>query len=68
MRLTKSQITLLSQYFADLSKILFGSTVVGYFIPNTTDLITPSVFLAGIIVGLVCLLISIDLARELPTP
>jgi hypothetical protein len=68
MRLTKSQESLLSQYFADLSKILFGSTVVGYFIPNTTDLITPSVFLAGVIVGLVCLFLSSDLARNLPTP
>jgi hypothetical protein len=68
MRLTKSQESLLSQYFADLSKILFGSTVVGYVIPNTTQLITPSVFLAGVIVGLVCLFISLDLARELPIP
>ncbi len=68
MSLTKSQASLLWQYFADLSKILFGSTVVGYVIPNTTDLITPAAFLAGVIVGLVCLLISLDLARELPTP
>jgi hypothetical protein len=68
MRLTKSQESLLSQYFADLSKILFGSTVIGYFLPNTADLITPSAFLAGVIVGLVCLLISLDLARELSTP
>jgi hypothetical protein len=58
MRLTKSQESLLSPYFADLSKILFGSTVVGYVIPNTTSLITPSAFLAGVIVGLVCLLIT----------
>jgi hypothetical protein len=68
MRLTKSQESLLSQYFADLSNILFGSTVVGYVIPNTTDVITPSVFLAGVIVGLVCLSISLDLARDLPIP
>jgi len=32
MTLTKSQESLLSRYFADLSKILFGSTVVGYVI------------------------------------
>ena len=68
MSLTKSQASLLSHYFADLSKILFGSTVVGYVIPNTTDYVTPAAFLAGVIVGLVCLLISVDLARELPTP
>jgi hypothetical protein len=45
MRLTKGQESLLSQYVADLSNILFGSTVVGYVIPNTTDLITPAAFL-----------------------
>jgi hypothetical protein len=68
MRLTTSQESWLSPYCADLSNILFGSTVVGYVIPNTTDLITPSAFLAGVIVGLVCLLISVDLARDVPTP
>jgi hypothetical protein len=68
MRLTKSQESWLSPYCADLSNILLGSTVVGYFVPNTTDLITPSAFLAGAIVGLVCLLISVDLARDVPTP
>jgi hypothetical protein len=66
MTLTKSQLSLLSQYFADLSKILFGSTVVGYFIPGA-GLVTPPVFLSGVIVGVVCLLISLDLAREAPT-
>jgi hypothetical protein len=30
MRLTKAQLMLLSQYFSDVSKILFGSTVIGY--------------------------------------
>lgn len=66
MTLTKSQMALLSHYFADLSKIIFGSTVVGYFIPGA-GLITPPVFLSGVIVGVVCLLISLDLAREAPT-
>jgi len=66
MTLTKSQLALLSQYFADLSKIVFGSTVVGYFIPGAS-LVTPPVFLSGVIVGVVCLLISLDLAREAPT-
>jgi hypothetical protein len=67
MRLTKAQLMLLSQYFSDVSKILFGSTVIGYFIPSSAGLITLPVFFAGVIVGLVCFLISLDLARESPT-
>ena len=68
MSLTKSQASLLSHYFADLSKILFGSTVVGYVIPNTTDYVTPAAFLAGVIVGLVCLLISVESRTRITHP
>jgi hypothetical protein len=68
MSLTKSQESWLAPYVADLSNILFGSTVIGYVIPNTTSVITPAALLAGTIVGLVYLLISVDLARALPTP
>jgi hypothetical protein len=68
MRLTKGQLSLLAQYCSDLSKILFGSTVVGYFIPNGAGLVTRPVFLAGALVALVCLFIGVNLARESSTP
>jgi hypothetical protein len=64
MRLTKAQLSLLAQYCSDLSKILFGSTVIGYFIPNGEGLVTWPVFLAGALVALVCLFIGVNLARD----
>ena len=36
MHLNKIQIEAISKFFADLSKILFASAVVGFFIPESS--------------------------------
>ena len=63
MRLNREQIDILSKYLADLSKILFASTVLGFFIPSSIGPITIPVFIFGSSAAVICLFISVTLAR-----
>lgn len=63
MNLTKNQIDTLSEYLADLSKLLFASTVLGFFVPIGTIAPTPYTFLIGSAATTASLLISIKLAE-----
>jgi len=63
MQFTKNQIDALSKYFADLSKILIASTVIGFFIPTGAGPITIPVFITGTFVALLTLFASIRLAK-----
>lgn len=54
---------MLSSYLADLSKILMGSVVVGFFIPTSVGIITIPVFMFGTAAAIIFLLTSISLAR-----
>lgn len=63
MQFNQEQINTLAKYFSDLSKILFGSTVLGFFIPAATSPITMSVFVIGIITTASCLIFSIRLLK-----
>jgi hypothetical protein len=65
-RLTNNQLTLLSQYFSDLSKILFGASVVGYFFPATVPVTLTALFM-GTLTAAACLLYAIRIAAEIPT-
>ena len=47
MRLNKDQVELISETFADLAKILFGSAVVGFFIPSASGTIGIVTFMIG---------------------
>jgi hypothetical protein len=66
-RLTNSQITLLAQYFSDLSKILFGASVVGYLFPTSTFPVTLTALIVGSLTAAACLLYAIRLSAELTT-
>lgn len=63
MQLTKAQVDILSHYFADLSKILFASTVVGFFIPSSAGPISFSIFIGGSMVATVFILFSLKLVK-----
>ena len=65
MRLNKEQIDILSRYFADISKILVASTVIGFFVPAEQILVTLPVFVMGSISAFVCLAFSIQLTKNL---
>ena len=63
MKLSKDQIDILSKYFADLSKILVASTVIGFFAPVGEILITIPVFIGGFLTALGFLVFSIVILR-----
>jgi hypothetical protein len=45
--LNKDQIKLVSQTFADLAKLVFASSVVGFFIPGSSGTVSLLTFLIG---------------------
>ena len=63
MRLNSGQIRILSGYFSDVSKILVGSAVVGFFVPIGTGQITLPIFIGGTIAAFICLLLGIKFAE-----
>lgn len=63
MNLTDSQINVLSSYLADVSKILIGSVVIGFFLPTSTGAITIPVFMTGSMIAVATLWVSIIIIR-----
>lgn len=62
MRLNSEQVTTISRYFADFSKILIGSVVIGFFIP--TDAPIPfQTFTAGLGIAIASLILSIRMLK-----
>jgi len=61
MRLNKEQISILSKYLSDLSKVIFASIVIGYFIPVSDSSINTITFIAGIMAMIGCVIISLRL-------
>ena len=63
MGLNKEQIGVLSAYLSDMSKILFASTVLGFFVPSIAGSVSLLTFGVGSAIALLCLLVSIDVMR-----
>ncbi len=63
MGLNKEQIGVLSAYLSDMSKILFASTVLGFFVPSIAGPVSLLTFGVGSAIALLCLLVSIDVMR-----
>lgn len=51
MRLNKDQLVLTAKTFTDLAKILFGSAVIGFFIPGFSGAVTIPIFIIGGVVS-----------------
>lgn len=64
MNLNKEQVDVLSKYFADISKIIVASTVIGFFIPTGIGLVTFPVFAMGLISAIACLVFSLQLNKN----
>ncbi len=47
MRLNREQINLIAKTLADLAKLLFASSVIGFFIPGSSGAVDISTFAAG---------------------
>jgi len=63
MTFNRNQLEALSKYFADLSKILVASAVIGFFIPSREAIITLPVFSFGALVAVLCLVLSVNLLK-----
>lgn len=62
MWLTEHRIEILSRYFADISKIIFASAVIGFFIPTGGHIPFP-VFIGGFIAAIGFLIFSLALSQ-----
>jgi len=47
MKFLDSQLESISKYLLDISKIVFASSVVGFFFPSTSNTITTPTFIFG---------------------
>lgn len=63
MKFTKEQSNLLADYLSDLSKVLFASVVVGFFIPTTVGSVSGGIFIAGTLTAAFALFGAVQLAR-----
>ena len=64
MRLVKEQVEVLSDYFSDISKIVAGSAVVGFFIPGDHVQVSVRVFGMGVAVSLILLVTAVGIRRS----
>lgn len=62
MWLTERRLDILSRYFSDTSKIIFASTVIGFFIPTGGPIPFP-VFIGGFIAAIGFLIFSLALSK-----
>lgn len=63
MGLNNRQLGELATYFTDVSKILVGSSVVGFFIPSGVGPISLPVFLGGSVAAVILLCAGLILAK-----
>ena len=64
MKLNKEQIETLSKYFADMSKIIAASSVIGFFIPPANIPVTIQTFIFGFSLAVISLILSIYLLKN----
>ncbi len=63
--LNQPQLKKISSFFVDLAKILFGSAIVGFFIPETSSVVSLSNLAIGSLVAFGFLIIGISLLKNL---
>lgn len=63
MWFTRSRIDIFSKYFADISKILVASIVVGFFVPSSGGVVSIPVFAGGILAAIGFLIFSVAITE-----
>lgn len=64
MNLNSDQLDTISKYFSDISKVVFASIVIGYFIQPESMSISGIMFALGVIGTLLTLFISIIIKKQ----
>lgn len=62
--LNKPQLQTISGFLVDLAKLLFGSGVVGFFIPGSNNQINLQAFVIASTGALICLIFGISLLKN----
>ena len=65
LKLSNKQLKIISNFFLDGAKIIFGSLVVGVFVPGISTETPWHVFIAGITLTLMLLIFSVYLIKKL---
>lgn len=65
MQLNKFQLDKLSDFLIDLAKILFASSVVGFFVPGSSGQVNVIVFIAGVISTFGCLTAGLKILKKI---
>jgi len=63
MPFNRDQIITLSRYLSDLSKILFASTVIAFFVPAAGGLVSMPIFVSGLAATILSLFASLKIIK-----
>lgn len=64
MKLRKEQIDILSNYFADISKVVVASSAIGFFIPTNSGPVSVKVAIFGLVAGIAFILLAVALKPQ----
>lgn len=62
---TQLQAKAISDLLFDFAKIIFASVIVGFFVPGIVGPINANVFIAGIIITIVCVVGGLTILKSL---
>ena len=58
-------MTVIIDFLTDAAKIVFGSAVIGFFIPGLTSEITKTMLFGGVVVTAVFLVLAVVLSKQM---
>lgn len=63
MKLTNNQLDAVARYLADISKLVFAATVLGFFVPMNNTLLSAQTFIFGLIATVSFFVFSVYLTK-----
>ena len=63
--LSDKQLQVLSKYLSDISKIVFGSVVIGFFIHTSESTVSLQLFIFGIVFAIITFGLSLNVIKKL---
>ncbi|MBI3261267.1 hypothetical protein HYZ64_02755 [Candidatus Berkelbacteria bacterium] len=63
MKLAREQIDVLSNYFADISKVIAASTVIGFFLPTSSGQITFQAAAIGVGIAITFIIVGVAIKQ-----
>lgn len=63
MKLAREQVDVLSGYFADISKVIAASTVIGFFLPTSSGQITFQTAAIGVGIAVTFIIVAVAIKQ-----